>query len=626
MSLCGNNNPCPDLITGQKCGITYTGARYVPLFADPAEWSSSNAYEPLTIVIHEGNSYTSKTFVPVGVDISNEQYWALTGNYNAQVEAYRKEVLALSKNLTDLTNEYNGISPDFNAQVITQEMGVNAGLQYIIDTASNQGFGRILLKGTYELTEPLIINRLNENTNLSIIFYGNGVIKKGANFKGDRLIQIKMGFHDEDNIIFDNISFDGVDKTVNAIDNYDMLLPYNQDPTDKAQHNESKFIRFNNCSFSNCYMGVKLSSLSYTFTGCIFTYCNYGAYLNCSSNNNTFLGCSFRHNLIGVAVISFDSTLGTLGNSFFGCIFESNANLGYYSSNQIDSEINGCYFEYNGYQINADFPHHPTNQQCHCYFNDFGLQGGTRLYGSYFAPATTGSGTSIYGSFTNSFFVLMNGNIGINFAKGCYIYTRDSLGVIFNSSSTYESSFQWNGTDYIGKANSEILVEKSKVLKGNNTVQDKTAVIDLTNTITTDSARLFTITLPTTTNAFNIRLGLKISLIGRTAGGYSLSAGYVIGNLLINQLGNSFKVNVSDVKMVENSGATLANGVTGPNLFKASPTITATANNRELTFTLNGINVQGVQDYGAIDRILVGGYIDTQLTQASQMGAYFTLS
>lgn len=92
MSLCGNNNPCPDLITGQKCGITYTGARYVPLFADPAQWDNTKAYEPLTIVLNEGNSYTSKTFVPVGVDISNEMYWALTGNYNAQVEAYRQEV------------------------------------------------------------------------------------------------------------------------------------------------------------------------------------------------------------------------------------------------------------------------------------------------------------------------------------------------------------------------------------------------------------------------------------------------------------------------------------------------------------------------------------------------------
>lgn len=122
MSLCGNNNPCPDLIAGQKCGITYTGARYVPLFADPAEWSSTNAYEPLTIVIHEGNSYTSKTFVPVGIDISNEQYWALTGNYNAQIEAYRKDVQNL-KNIVDnlgidlsIDTETSGIY-DFNSKI-----------------------------------------------------------------------------------------------------------------------------------------------------------------------------------------------------------------------------------------------------------------------------------------------------------------------------------------------------------------------------------------------------------------------------------------------------------------------------------------------------------------------------
>lgn len=79
--------PCP-----ATPGYTYTGMRYVPVFADPAEWSSANSYEPLEIVIHEGNSYTSKTFVPVGVEITNQEYWANTGNYNAQIEQYRKEV------------------------------------------------------------------------------------------------------------------------------------------------------------------------------------------------------------------------------------------------------------------------------------------------------------------------------------------------------------------------------------------------------------------------------------------------------------------------------------------------------------------------------------------------------
>ena len=50
MSLCGNNNPCPDLITGQKCGITYTGARYVQMFAEAAEGDNTKAYEHLKIV------------------------------------------------------------------------------------------------------------------------------------------------------------------------------------------------------------------------------------------------------------------------------------------------------------------------------------------------------------------------------------------------------------------------------------------------------------------------------------------------------------------------------------------------------------------------------------------------
>lgn len=81
----------------------YVGARYVPLFADPAEWSNANAYEPLTIVVHEGNSYTSKMAVPKGVDISNEKYWALTGNYNAQVEEYRKEVKTFGTQIDDNT-------------------------------------------------------------------------------------------------------------------------------------------------------------------------------------------------------------------------------------------------------------------------------------------------------------------------------------------------------------------------------------------------------------------------------------------------------------------------------------------------------------------------------------------
>lgn len=86
----------------------YIGARYVPKFADPTEWDNTKAYESLTIVLHEGNSYTSRQAVPVGADISNETYWAETGNYNAQVETYRKEVLAVESGLNEIKDK---ISP-----------------------------------------------------------------------------------------------------------------------------------------------------------------------------------------------------------------------------------------------------------------------------------------------------------------------------------------------------------------------------------------------------------------------------------------------------------------------------------------------------------------------------------
>lgn len=75
----------------------YIGARYVPKFYDDgnggAEWTNTVTYEPLTVVQHGGNSYTSRQFVPVGIQITNTTYWLETGNWNSQVEQYRQEVL-----------------------------------------------------------------------------------------------------------------------------------------------------------------------------------------------------------------------------------------------------------------------------------------------------------------------------------------------------------------------------------------------------------------------------------------------------------------------------------------------------------------------------------------------------
>lgn len=89
--------PCPP--------SQYIGSRYVPIFADPIEWDNHRSYESLTIVTHDGESYTSKCNVGPGVDITNTRYWAKTGAYNAQLEQYKNEV-------KDLSSQVSGFASD----------------------------------------------------------------------------------------------------------------------------------------------------------------------------------------------------------------------------------------------------------------------------------------------------------------------------------------------------------------------------------------------------------------------------------------------------------------------------------------------------------------------------------
>lgn len=175
----------------------YIGSRYVPLFADPIEWSDQNTYEPLTIVLHEGNSYTSKQAVPKDIAIDNEDFWAITGNYNAQVELYRRETAAakaaadaaqetadgaqididtllpksafsaantVKDNLDDLSNTLVGFSPEDT--VIDYVNG--AGAKYItLDELPTVGEGVYTL-GTVQVDSPIQLPR-TENRHIIIV-------------------------------------------------------------------------------------------------------------------------------------------------------------------------------------------------------------------------------------------------------------------------------------------------------------------------------------------------------------------------------------------------------------------------------------------------------------------------
>ena len=114
-------HPCPP--PDYKGGTSmYIGARYVPIFANPVEWDNEREYEPLTIVVYNGDMYTSKCYVPKGAALpeypeNQTKYWVRTADYNYQFADLKKTVNDLSRlveqfqkdnqTFTDLINGWN---------------------------------------------------------------------------------------------------------------------------------------------------------------------------------------------------------------------------------------------------------------------------------------------------------------------------------------------------------------------------------------------------------------------------------------------------------------------------------------------------------------------------------------
>ena len=111
----------------------YVGHRYVPKL--DGDWDNSRVYEALTIVQVEGNSFTSRQYVPIGVDISNKDYWVATGNYNAQIEYYRRDVVAVKDELTTLSGHV-----DSELQRVENELDtkLDDGLQVITEKVDDK--------------------------------------------------------------------------------------------------------------------------------------------------------------------------------------------------------------------------------------------------------------------------------------------------------------------------------------------------------------------------------------------------------------------------------------------------------------------------------------------------------
>ena len=115
------------------------------------EWDSTKTYESLSIVQYQGNSFTSRQNVPIGVEITNDEFWVSTGNYNAQIENYRREV---SKN----TNKINDVQSDITTIENT-----------LTDKADDSD-----LKDLIKLVKPITVNVKNPPNGLTAM-KGDGV-------------------------------------------------------------------------------------------------------------------------------------------------------------------------------------------------------------------------------------------------------------------------------------------------------------------------------------------------------------------------------------------------------------------------------------------------------------------
>ena len=201
----------------------YVGHRYVPKIM--GEWDKAETYEGLSIVTNEGTSYTSKKRVPKGVNILNEEYWVVTGNYNAQIEEYRKDIREVEKEVNKKTDKIyvdseierleqkdENISTQL-AKTISEEIypdmfegNDSEKLQSAFDFCLQNNRG-LILNRMFDITglDTIMINKLNSKDRTPIMVHGTGGIRKDD---GGHIFSSSVS--DVGDLFFQNIKFHSI--------------------------------------------------------------------------------------------------------------------------------------------------------------------------------------------------------------------------------------------------------------------------------------------------------------------------------------------------------------------------------------------------------------------------------
>ena len=157
--------------------------RYVPKF--DGNWDATKSYEPLLIVKYGNNTYTSKRPVPVGqapTGQDDDPYWALTGNYNGQIQEIMDDINDLQAFDNALSDSLN--YPPHNVMLILDSYGnrTNSNGDKIADVIANKtglNVDQIAVSGG-GLVNGQIVNAINAYAGDGLI-YDTVIYAAGAN-------------------------------------------------------------------------------------------------------------------------------------------------------------------------------------------------------------------------------------------------------------------------------------------------------------------------------------------------------------------------------------------------------------------------------------------------------------
>lgn len=255
----------------------YVGARYVPKIM--GEWNKALQYEALSVVTYMGNSFTSKIPVPSNIDISNETYWVNTGNYNAQVELYRQETIALKKSMiTKKITDY-GANTSLNDNTTF--------IQNAIDDCAKNGWALYVPIGTFKTTRLIAKDGLvlfGVDMNKSILNFTDGGFTGDPNnynfFNGGLIENLTViGNNIDTQTGFDMCMITSrinkcIAKNFKGF-GFDMRDPKNADVYQPLVNNGETH-GLSNCSASFCETGFRLRTWDSLYENLVSSRCNNG--------------------------------------------------------------------------------------------------------------------------------------------------------------------------------------------------------------------------------------------------------------------------------------------------------------------------------------------------------------